>query len=191
MREQSKKIKRNISKKIIMPKKISYIQIKKFFEKKGLKELVDLSEQRDLKVNEMIIGSPHKPELIDLYRLYQFVFLNKRTTILEFGSGYSSLIFSLALHNLNILYKNKISKLRRNNPFELFILENEKKFLNITKKRINNFNKKFKLKNKINSIYQKEISKFQYNIPYKSGSCSPLISIFGQKLEGGYMNLCK
>ena len=176
MREQSKK-KRNISKKIIMPKKISYIQIKKFFEKKGLKELVDLSEQRDLKVNEMIIGSPHKPELIDLYRLYQFVFLNKRTTILEFGSGYSSLIFSLALHNLNILYKNKISKLRRNNPFELFILENEKKFLNITKKRINNFNKKFKLKNKINysfsdvemEMYQGKISTSYKKIPL----CNP------------------
>ena len=36
--------------------------------------------------------------------------------------------------------------LRRNNPFEIFILENEKKFLNITKKRINEFNKNQKLK---------------------------------------------
>jgi hypothetical protein len=124
----------------------------------------------------MIIESPLKPELVDLYRLYQFVFLNKRTTILEFGSGYSSLVFSLALHNLNIFYKNKISKLRRNNPFELFILENEKKFLNITKKRINNFSEKFKFKNKINyhfcdvemKMYQGRIStsykKFHYAI---------------------------
>jgi hypothetical protein len=87
--------------------------------------------------------------LIDLYRLYQFVILNKRTTVLEFGSGYSSLIFAIALNELNSLCKNKIIKLRRNNPFELFIVENSKKYLNNTKKLIKNFSKKLKL-HKIN-----------------------------------------
>ena len=33
-------------------------------------------------------------------------------------------------------YFKQVKNLRRNNPFELFILENEKKYLNITKNRI-------------------------------------------------------
>ena len=42
-----------------------------------------------------------------------------------------------------------------NNPFELFVIENEKKFLNISKKRIEKFNKTLKIKNpiKINYTY--------------------------------------
>jgi hypothetical protein len=73
--------------------------------------------------------------------LYQYIVLNKRTTILEFGSGWSSLIFCLAMQDLKKKYNKKIVNLRRSNPFEIFILENEKKYLNITKKRINKYNK--------------------------------------------------
>ena len=42
-----------------------------------------------------------------------------------------------------------------NNPFELFVIENEKKFLNISKKRIVKFNKLLKIKNptKINYTF--------------------------------------
>ena len=88
-RERDNKNKKiDIYKKILVPKKITDIQIKKFFKNKNLNELINLSKLRDLKVNEMIINSPFKPELNDLYRLYQFIFLNKRTTVLEFGSGY-------------------------------------------------------------------------------------------------------
>ena len=174
---ESKNQKVEIYKKIIIPKRVSNIQIKKFFEEKNLKELINLSKQQDRKVNEMIIDSPYKPELNDLYRLYKFVFLNKRTTILEFGSGYSSLIFSLALNDLNKLYKNKLINLRRNNPFELFILENEKKFLNVTKKRIEKFCKKLNLNIKINyyfsdvvmSLHENKISTSYKKLPM----CNP------------------
>ena len=54
----------------------------------------------------MITVESYKLELNDLYRLYQFVLLNKRTTILEFGSGFSSLIFSQALKENKNKYKN-------------------------------------------------------------------------------------
>ena len=90
----------------------------------------------------MIIKDPYLPELKDLYMLYQYILLNKRTTILEFGSGWSSLIFCLAMQDLKKKYKNKVENLRRNNPFEIFVLENERKFLEITKKRISKYNKK-------------------------------------------------
>ena len=167
----------DIYKKIIVPKKITNIQIKNFFKNKNLNELINLSKLPKLKANDMIVNLPYKPELNDLYRLYQFIFLNKRTTVLEFGSGYSSLIFSLALNDLNKLYKNKLTNLRRNNPFELFILENSKKYLNITKKRIKKFKKKLNLNIKINyhfsdalmSLYENKISTSYKELPL----CNP------------------
>ena len=76
-----------------------------------------------------------QPDLNDLYRLYQFIILNKRTTILEFGSGWSSLIMAHALKNNMKKYKDKVKNLRRGNPFEIFIIENQKKYLKLTKKK--------------------------------------------------------
>ena len=45
--------------------------------------------------------------------------------------------------------------MRNNNPFELFIIENEKKYLKISKNRINIYNKLLNLKkpSKINFFY--------------------------------------
>jgi hypothetical protein len=120
--------------------------IENFFIKKGLGLLVDLSRKKKPSVNEMIIKEPYIPELKDLYKLYQYILINKRTTILEFGSGWSTLIFSLALKELSDKYNNQIKSLRRNNSFELFVVENEKKYLNITKNRIQKFNKYLKIK---------------------------------------------
>jgi len=134
---------KKILKKIKLPKKTELKKIKIFFKKIKL-DLVIKDSEKELK--KSII----KPNLNDLYRLYQIIILNKRTTILEFGSGYSSLIFLIALNNLKNKYQNKIKNLRRSNPFELFVLENEKKFLSITKKRIKSFNKINKCSIKIN-----------------------------------------
>ena len=97
----------------------------------------------------MIVNEPYIPELGDLYNLYQYVLINKRITILEFGSGWSSLIFSLALNELKNKFSSEVKKLRRNNPFELFVIENEKKYLDITKKRIIKFNNYLKIKHQL------------------------------------------
>jgi len=48
----------------------------------------------------MIVDEPYVPEVKDLYMLYQYFFLNKRTTVLEFGSVWSSLIFCLDMQDL-------------------------------------------------------------------------------------------
>jgi hypothetical protein len=127
--------------------------IENFFINKDLKLLVQLSKEQKPNVNQMVVDEPYIPELDDLYRLYQFVLINKRTTILEFGSGWSTLIFSLALKELRDKFYNKVKLLRRNNPFELFVIENEKKYLNITKNRINKFNKYLNIKNPIRINY--------------------------------------
>ena len=44
--------------------------------------------------------SPYPPDLLDLYYLYEIIRLNKRITILEYGSGWSTLILYKALLNL-------------------------------------------------------------------------------------------
>jgi len=123
--------------------------IENFFIKKGLKLVVDLSKKKKPLVNQMIVDEPYIPELDDLYNLYQYVIINKRTTILEFGSGWSTLIFSLALKELADKFSTEVKSLRRNNPFELFVIENEKKYLNVTKNRIQKFNKYLKIKDPI------------------------------------------
>jgi len=128
---------------IKLPKKISNKQIREFFKKKKLDSVLNNKIGEATKVNKMLYSLPYKPDLNDLYRLYQFIILNKRTTVLEFGTGWSSLIFASALKELRNKFEKKIKLLRRNNPFELFIVDNEKKFFNISKKRVKKFiNKK-------------------------------------------------
>ena len=114
-----------------------------------------MSKGRPYSGNKMLVVETFRPNLNDLYNLYQYVFLNKRTTICEFGSGWSSLIFNLALRDLKKKYSKDVKNLRNNNPFELFIIENEKKYLKISKNRINIYNKLLNLKkpSKINFFY--------------------------------------
>ena len=128
------------------PVNVSLSNIKNFFINLGLEEMVNQSVSRDLNVNEMKVDNPYKPDLKDLYRLYFFILNNKRTTVMEFGSGWSSLVMALALTELKKKYSSTISKLRRNNPFELFIIENEKKYFSISKKRLKKFSKKINIK---------------------------------------------
>ena len=127
--------------------------LESFFIKKGLKILVDQSKKKEPSVNQMRQDEPAMPELDDLYNLYQYILVNKRTTVLEFGSGWSTLIFSLVLRELRNKFSNEVKLLRRNNPFELFVIENEKKYLNITRNRILKFNKYLKIKDPIRINY--------------------------------------
>ena len=75
-------------------------KITNFFIEKNLKHLIKLSNKRDLDINQLKSKKPYKPNLMDLYNLYKFVTNNNRTTVLEFGSGWSTLIFCIALAEL-------------------------------------------------------------------------------------------
>ena len=127
--------------------------IENFFIKRGLKSIVTESKEKIILNNKLSSKTTFVPELKDLYRLYQFVVLNKRTTIMEFGSGWSSLIFNLALYDLKRKFIKNTKNLRRNNLFELFILENDKKYLNISKNRIRKYRSYLGIKNPIKTNY--------------------------------------
>lgn len=85
---------------IKIPKNKSKKFIEDFFIKKGLRSIVVESKKKIILNSKLSSKKILAPELKDLYRLYKFIMLNKRTTIMEFGSGWSSLIFNLALYDL-------------------------------------------------------------------------------------------
>ena len=98
---------------------------KNLSKKKKIKFFKDLNLYKYLNNKNTKIISP---DLNDLYRLYQFIILNKRTTVLEFGSGWSSLVMAHALKKNHQKYKKKIKSLRRNKPFEIYKDEKKKKY---------------------------------------------------------------
>ena len=91
--------------KIKLPQKKN---LKNFFYNLNLKFIVDQTikpsglysgEKKFLfGVNDGRVNpNPHPPDLKDLLFLYQLITLNKRTTVLEYGCGWTSLIIHLAL----------------------------------------------------------------------------------------------
>ena len=104
-------------------------KIEKYFKEIKLDKLLN-SEKNDKKT--------FPPNLLDLYRIHRFVIKNKRICALEYGTGWSSIIIQHAL-NINKLRFKLPKGLRFKNPFSLTILDDDKKYLNISRKRFLNF----------------------------------------------------
>ena len=123
------------------PKLPSKRNIEKFFLDLGLKELVKLSKSKNKKFLETgtLSHQPYVPKLEDLFLIYKLIQINKRTTVLEIGSGWSTLIIKLAIDTLKKKFLTTAKKLRRKNLFEIFVLESEKKYLNITKNKVKKY----------------------------------------------------
>lgn len=147
---------------IKIPKKNSKKEVIKFFKKKKFYKLISESKNISLKVNQLISKNAYKPELFDLYNLYWIIRLNKRITSLEFGCGWSSLVIAKALSENKSSYFKKTLKLRRNYKFQNFIVDNERKYLTITKKKIGDFDKKL-LKNSIFNFSKCRIKQNNFN----------------------------
>lgn len=76
------------------------------------------------------------PEIDDLESLARIVLKTSRTTIMEFGCGWSSMIFANALHYNETHFNSSISEFRRNNPFECHTVDESAKYLDIAKSRV-------------------------------------------------------
>lgn len=112
------------------------IDLKQYFSNCGLSVVLHDSDRPDREVNEIQTELPCKPELDDLYRLHRLIIDFRRITVLEFGSGYSSLVIANALAFNASMYGAEIQKLRRNNPFELHSVDNSEKYIAIASNRI-------------------------------------------------------
>ena len=120
-----------------IPKATNY---EKFFLKRGFKWLINASKTKVSQKIKMVKEETHLPILKDLYFLYQLIILNKRTMVLEYGCGWSTLVMHLALIENEKKFKNKTFS-KCINPFDLFCVDNLKKFMVISKKRINKLSK--------------------------------------------------
>lgn len=109
-----------IKKKIFLPNKKSLSFIRKYFNKYNLMKYLKSDEKT------------FKPDLKDLYRIHQFIILNKRMTVLEFGCGWSTIVIKHALEINKKKYGKSVSKLRKKNAFQLFTIDNQKFFLKLT-----------------------------------------------------------
>lgn len=74
-------------------------------------------------------GEVFDAECPDLTRLYSIIRMRKILTVLELGSGKSTTIIGEALKKNKQDYNDKISLIRRKDPFHLYSLESEKKYV--------------------------------------------------------------
>ena len=148
--------------KIHFPKKLNKKQIENFFIKIGLKQLVSESKKKILsKIDQRTMTIPQPPDLNDLYRLYMFIILNKRTTVLEFGTGYSTLVMHYALMENQKKFGLKKPFPRCENPYEIFSIDNNKFYTKISKDRLKKNSKKMKY---VNFFYSKaNMTKYEGN----------------------------
>mgnify|MGYP006108053117 CR=1 FL=1 len=146
---------------MVIDKIEKYIKIPKInsiLESQFLKDLKIENFQKYYNKSETFrldtLKTPYSPYFKELFFLHSLITLNKRLTILEFGSGWSSLFFAHAIIQNKLNYSSISNNLRMEKKFEIFVLENEKKYLNIAKKRISKIINKKKLKNiKIHWLY--------------------------------------
>ena len=85
-------------------------QIKEFKKKFSL----DLLNKINLRYKTI------EPNFNKLYFLYKVITENKRLTVLEFGSGWSTFIISLGLFKNYTNYNIQTKKLRKSNNFTVF-----------------------------------------------------------------------
>jgi hypothetical protein len=77
------------------------------------------------------------PEIDDLYFLYKTTRESMAVSIMEFGSGYSTLIFAIALHQNRIEFGSKyLETCVHPNPFKILTVDASSHFLEYSVKRI-------------------------------------------------------
>ena len=118
--------------KLKFPKKINLNKVQDYFEKYDLKFDLNKSKEKNIL----------KPDLVDLYFIHNFIILNKRINILEIGTGWSSYVIS----NAHLYLLKKYSKFITNSEFlipNFKVLDNNKKYLKISKNRNKVINNKY------------------------------------------------
>lgn len=120
-----------------LPPVLSVEHVVEYFTEHNLANVVTSSAGPELDVNDKLNQIvPYKPDIHDLYRLHKIISLYKRTTVLEFGTGWSSKVMANALLNNKQKYYSDVKSLRRNNPFELFVVDDSKHYLDLSSSRL-------------------------------------------------------
>lgn len=92
----------------------------------------DLSDRVNDKFKQVTAYHANEDDLASLYRI---IHSTNRTTILEFGCGWSSLVFALAMSELANKHSN-LENYRRNNPFLCVSLDSMESYIATARQRI-------------------------------------------------------
>lgn len=111
-------------------------------------------------LNKIKVSGFFEPDYKDLYLLYRFITLNKRLSVLEMGSGYSSIVMSKALIENKQKYNLKLRNIKHIPKFQLSCNENLKKY----HLKLSQIIKKFKIKNLNNNFSNVKYSKINNKI---------------------------
>ena len=111
-----------------------------YFRKHNLNIIANYRFEKNVEssrvVNTLKNLKTFEPNLIDLYKIHNFILLNKRTSVLEFGCGWSSLVIEHAIRLNKKKFNKEISKFIINrNFFKHYAVDNSAKYLSIAKKR--------------------------------------------------------
>ena len=145
-----------------------------YVKSEGLDKLIDFDEYSDYEIGvfDSVSGDlniPIAPQIDDLVRLHRIIRNRKCFTVLEFGSGYSSVIIADALKKNKDEWQKLPEKPQIRNRFmhQLFSVDASKKWIGISKKRIPN--------------YLNEIVNFHYS-PVKIGTFNGQICHYYENL---------
>jgi len=115
----------------------------KFFKKRDLKDILTKTYK-----------NVYPPNLKDLYYIFNVIIKLKRINTLEFGCGFSTLIISKALKENQKKYKKiNFANLGLKNTFQHSVVDDQKKYIKISKKRNLDYFKSKKLNE--NFLYSK------------------------------------
>ena len=116
------------------------MDVKAYIEKYRLDSLIKVTASAERGINDTVnpdYKDPFAPEWDDLVRLHDFVLTRKVTTVLEFGCGYSTIMFAHALSLNKAAHGAFVAKnLRRNNAFEAHAVDDSEEYIEISKQRI-------------------------------------------------------
>ena len=111
-----------------------------YADREGLRALVGTSESGPTGIYSSVDPAnlnPYEPDWGDLVRLHKLARRRRVMNVLEFGCGYSSLIFADALYKNHIDFGDYAKKnLRRSDPFRLDVLDDFPQFIELTKSRV-------------------------------------------------------
>ena len=123
-----------------IPPNISLKKMVMYFKKHNLNLIANYKFEKNIKDSSILntLKNPKiiEPELADLYKIHNFILLNKRTSALEFGCGWSSLVIEHAIRHNKRKFNKEISKFVLNKRiFKHYVVDNSVKYLSVAKKR--------------------------------------------------------
>ncbi len=124
---------------IKLPEKKTLKEIKKYFLQNNLEILIKNSGEEINIKDKRLSKKTYGADLIDLFRINRMIILNKRLSVLEYGTGWSSLVILHALMINEKKYAKEVQNFRVKKKFGLTIVNNEKKFLKISESRIKSY----------------------------------------------------